>query len=68
MPVTVNFYLRILKEQVSWVQSNSYFQNKTDFNLFLISKKCQKYPVFHLRQIKSKDLILHVMDDFAEGV
>ena len=57
MPVTVKFYLRILKEQVSWVQSNSYFQNKTDFNLILISKKCQKYPVFHLRQIKSKDLI-----------
>ena len=64
MPVTVKFYLRMLKELVSWVQSNSYFQNKIDFNLFCFSKK---YLVCNLRQIKSKDFYLHFMDDSAEG-
>lgn len=64
MPVTVKFYLRILKELVSWVQSNSYFQNKINFNLLCVSKK---YPVCNLRQIKSKDFYLHFMDDSAEG-
>ena len=61
MPVTVKFYLRILKE----VQSYSYFPNKTNFNMFRVSKK---YPVFNLRQIRSKDFYLHFMDASAEGV